>query len=99
MKHRLAILLSGRGSNFEAIADAVESGTIPNTEIVAVISDVPDARGLALAKERGLPAFAVDRRAYRRGANTRTRCSRSWSGRSPSSSASRATCGSSRASS
>jgi len=64
MKHRLAILLSGRGSNFEAIADAVESGTIPNTEIVAVISDVPDARGLALARERGLPAFAVDRREH-----------------------------------
>jgi len=64
MKHRLAILLSGRGSNFEAIADAVESGRIPNSEIVAVISDVPGARGLALAKERGLPAFAVDRRAY-----------------------------------
>jgi phosphoribosylglycinamide formyltransferase-1 len=59
---RLAILLSGRGSNFEAIADAVDSGTIPNAEIVAVISDVPDARGLARAKERGLPAFAVDRR-------------------------------------
>jgi formyltetrahydrofolate-dependent phosphoribosylglycinamide formyltransferase len=60
-QHRLAILLSGRGSNFEAIADAVESGTIPNSVIVAVISDVPQARGLARAKERGLPAFAVDR--------------------------------------
>jgi phosphoribosylglycinamide formyltransferase-1 len=63
-KHRLAILLSGRGSNFEAIADAVESGTIPNAEIVAVISDVPEARGLARAKERHLPAFAVDRRGF-----------------------------------
>jgi phosphoribosylglycinamide formyltransferase 1 len=64
MKHRLAILLSGRGSNFEAIADAVESGTIPNAEIVAVISDVPEARGLARAGERGLPAFAVDRHGF-----------------------------------
>ena len=64
MKRRLAILLSGRGSNFEAIADAVESGTIPGTEIIAVISDVPDARGLARARERGLPAFAVDRAAF-----------------------------------
>ena len=63
-KHRLAILLSGRGSNFEAIADAVESGTIPNTEIVAVLSDVPSARGLSRARERGLPAFAVDRDAF-----------------------------------
>jgi phosphoribosylglycinamide formyltransferase-1 len=58
---RLAVLLSGRGSNFEAIADAVESGRIPNAEIVAVVSDVPDARGLARARERALPAFAVDR--------------------------------------
>jgi phosphoribosylglycinamide formyltransferase-1 len=63
-KHRLAILLSGRGSNFEAIADAVDAGTIPNSEIVAVISDVPEARGLARAQERGLPAFAVDRSAF-----------------------------------
>lgn len=63
-RHRLAILLSGRGSNFEAIADAIEGGTIPGAEIVAVISDVPEARGLARAKERGLPAFAVDRRAF-----------------------------------
>jgi phosphoribosylglycinamide formyltransferase-1 len=62
---RLAILLSGRGSNFEAIAAAVDAGAIPNAEIVAVISDVPDARGLARARERGLPAFAVDRSGLR----------------------------------
>ena len=62
--HRLAILLSGRGSNFEAIADAVESGAIPKSEIVAVISDVEEAPGLARAKGRGLPAFAMDRRSY-----------------------------------
>ncbi|HEY6064534.1 MAG TPA: phosphoribosylglycinamide formyltransferase [Thermoanaerobaculia bacterium] len=58
---RLAILLSGRGSNFEAIADAVESGRIPDARIVAVVSDVPAARGLARARERGLPAFEIDR--------------------------------------
>lgn len=63
-RRRIAILLSGRGSNFEAIADAVDDGTIPNTEIVAVISDAPEARGLARARERGLPAFAVDRKAF-----------------------------------
>lgn len=60
-KHRLAILLSGRGSNFEAIADSVQSGAIPNAEIVAVISDVADAPGLNRAIERGLPAFPVPR--------------------------------------
>lgn len=63
-KHRLAVLLSGRGSNFEAIADAVADGRIPNAEIVAVVSDVPGAGGLARARERGLASFAVDRRQY-----------------------------------
>lgn len=58
---RLAILLSGRGSNFEAIADAVRGGTIPDAEVVAVISDVPTAPGLERARQRGLPALAVER--------------------------------------
>ncbi len=58
---RLAVLLSGRGSNFEAIADAVESGRIPDARVVAVISDEGQARGLARARARGLPAFAVER--------------------------------------
>jgi formyltetrahydrofolate-dependent phosphoribosylglycinamide formyltransferase len=61
---RLAVLLSGRGSNFEAIADAVRSGRIPEAEIVAVISDVAGARGLERARERGLPAVAVDRERF-----------------------------------
>ncbi len=61
-KHRLAVLLSGRGSNFEAIADAVEAGRIPGAEIVAVISDVADAPGLSRARRRGLAAHTVDRR-------------------------------------
>ena len=60
-KRRLAILLSGRGSNFEAIADAVKEGTVPDAEIVAVISDVAQAQGLERARERALPAFTVER--------------------------------------
>ncbi len=64
-RRRLAVLLSGRGSNFEAIADAVAEGRVPDAEIVAVISDVPAAPGLARARRRGLPAFAVDRRQFR----------------------------------
>jgi phosphoribosylglycinamide formyltransferase-1 len=64
MRWRLAILLSGRGSNFEAIAGATRTGAIPNAEIVAVISDVPEARGLERARERGLAAHAVDRREF-----------------------------------
>lgn len=60
-EHKLAVLLSGRGSNFEAIAEAVGDGRIPEAAIVAVISDVPEAAGLERARERRLPAFAVDR--------------------------------------
>jgi phosphoribosylglycinamide formyltransferase-1 len=60
----LAILLSGRGSNFEAIADAVDSGRIPNSQIVAVISDVAAARGLTRARERGLPSYLVERERF-----------------------------------
>jgi len=55
------VLLSGRGSNFEAIADAVEAGRIPDAEIVAVVSDVAGARGLERARQRGMRAFAVER--------------------------------------
>jgi phosphoribosylglycinamide formyltransferase 1 len=60
-KFRLAILLSGRGSNFEAIGDAIADGRIPHATIVAVISDVADAPGLNRAVERGLPAFPIPR--------------------------------------
>lgn len=60
-KFRLAILLSGRGSNFEAICDAIADGRIPHATIVAVISDVADAPGLNRAVERGLPAFPIPR--------------------------------------
>jgi phosphoribosylglycinamide formyltransferase-1 len=63
-KHRLAVLLSGRGSNFESIAEAVANGGIPNAEIVTVISDVPTAQGLVKARQRGLPAVVVDRKQY-----------------------------------
>jgi phosphoribosylglycinamide formyltransferase-1 len=61
MTRRIAVLLSGRGSNFEAIAEAVESGRIPNASIGGVISDVREARGLDLARRRGLPAEAIPR--------------------------------------
>jgi phosphoribosylglycinamide formyltransferase 1 len=60
-RRRIAILLSGRGSNFEAIADAVDAGRIPDARIVAVVSDVATARGLIRARERGLPAHDLDR--------------------------------------
>jgi len=55
---RLGILLSGRGSNFEAISDNVAAGRIP-AEIVVVISNRAQARGLELARERGLNAVCI----------------------------------------
>lgn len=59
---RLAILISGRGSNMTAIADHVRDGRLKGVEIVAVLSDRPDAAGLALARERGLETLVVERR-------------------------------------
>jgi phosphoribosylglycinamide formyltransferase-1 len=56
---RLAVLLSGRGSNFEAIANNVASGAL-DASIAVVISNRPVARGLTVAKERGIPAVALD---------------------------------------
>jgi len=55
---RLGILLSGRGSNFEAIADNVAAGSI-DAEIAVVISNRPEAPGLASARRRGLNAVAI----------------------------------------
>lgn len=55
---RLGILLSGRGSNFEAIARNVSTGTI-DAEIAVVISNRPEARGLAIANEMGLHAICI----------------------------------------
>ena len=51
---RLGILLSGRGSNFLAIARNIREGRLPNIEIAVVISNVPDAPGLAAARDLGL---------------------------------------------
>lgn len=55
---RLGILLSGRGSNFIAIADAIAEGTLPVCEIAVVVSNMADAPGLRAARERGFPAIA-----------------------------------------
>jgi len=55
---RIAILLSGRGSNFLAIQEAIARGEVP-AEIVLVASNVADAPGLARARELGLPTSAI----------------------------------------
>jgi len=63
---RIGILISGRGSNMLALADAVTDGRIPNAEIAIVISDQPNAAGLAKAKERGIETLVIERRGRRR---------------------------------
>ena len=65
---RLAILLSGRGSNFRAIDDAIVRGVL-DAEIVCVISNRPDAAGIELARERRHHAHVIDHREYASRAN------------------------------
>lgn len=60
-KARLAILISGRGSNMIAIADGINDGRIPNAAIEVVISDQPAAAGLTKANERGLETLVIER--------------------------------------
>jgi phosphoribosylglycinamide formyltransferase-1 len=55
----LGILLSGRGSNFEAIASNVAAGKIPDARIAVVISNKPDAGGIELARRLGLTAMVI----------------------------------------
>lgn len=57
---RIAVLLSGRGSNFMAIFEAIKSGFIKDAEIAVVISDKEDAKGLKFAKENGLNALFIN---------------------------------------
>src|ERR1700689_4584653 len=59
MKKRIGVLLSGRGSNFEALAESVASSRIPNAEIAIVISNRDGAPGLDRAKSHGIATRAI----------------------------------------
>src|SRR6266446_354259 len=59
---RIAILISGRGSNMVALAEATRDGRIANTEIAIVISDQPNAAGLVKAAELGIDTLVIERR-------------------------------------
>ena len=63
---RIGILISGRGSNMVALADAVREGRVPHTKLAVVISDQPNAAGLAKAKERGIETLVIERRGRER---------------------------------
>ena len=57
--HALGILLSGRGSNFVALADSIDAGRIRDAQIAVVISNKADAPGIATARQRGLNAVVI----------------------------------------
>ncbi len=59
MSKRIGVLLSGRGSNFEALAGSIAAGRIPNAEIAIVISNREAAPGVARARERNIPAQVI----------------------------------------
>jgi phosphoribosylglycinamide formyltransferase-1 len=60
--HSLGILLSGRGSNFVAIADSIDAGRIADARIAVVISNTADAPGIATGRKRGLNALVIPSR-------------------------------------
>jgi phosphoribosylglycinamide formyltransferase-1 len=71
MNKRIAVLLSGRGSNFQALADSIASSRIPNAEIAIVLSNREGAPGIDRAKTRGMatrviPSKGLEREAYDR---------------------------------
>jgi phosphoribosylglycinamide formyltransferase 1 len=71
MKKRIGVLLSGRGSNFVALANSVAAGRIPSAEVAIVVSNREGAPGIDKAKERGIttrviPSKGLEREAYDR---------------------------------
>ena len=68
---RIAILISGRGSNMAALAEAVRDGRIANAKVAIVISDQPKAAGLVRAKELGIETLVVERRGRSRAEHDR----------------------------
>ena len=66
MGKKIGVLLSGRGSNFEALAESVSAGRIPEAEIAIVVSNQPDARGLKRAEARGIAARMIPSKGLQR---------------------------------
>ena len=62
-KTRVAVMVSGGGTNLQAILDYAASGKLPDGEIVCVLSDKPDAYALERARNHGVEAIAIDRKA------------------------------------
>jgi phosphoribosylglycinamide formyltransferase 1 len=71
MKSRIGVLLSGRGSNFVALANSVDAARIPNAEIALVLSNREGAPAIDLAKARGLPTRVISSKGLEREAYDR----------------------------
>jgi phosphoribosylglycinamide formyltransferase-1 len=65
-RHRLGILLSGRGSNFLAISEAIAQGRLPNAEIAIVLSNRSDAAGITSARNAGFLTEVIEPRGRKR---------------------------------
>lgn len=61
---RIGVLVSGGGSNLQALLDAQARGELPGGKIAAVVASRPDAYALTRAEEAGVPVFVVDRKRY-----------------------------------
>ena len=66
MAKRIGVLLSGRGSNFEALADSIAAGRIPNAQIAIVISNREGAPGIERARARGIEARVIPSKGLQR---------------------------------
>src|SRR5262249_40372107 len=71
MAKRIGVLLSGRGSNFEALADSVTAGRIPQAQIAMVVSNRDGAPGIDKAKQRGIPTRVIPSKGLEREAYDR----------------------------
>ncbi len=61
---KIAVLVSGGGTNLQAIIDSIENGTITNTEIISVISNNPSAYALDRAREHGIEALVINPKTF-----------------------------------
>src|ERR1700735_3921122 len=66
MKKRIGVLLSGRGSNFEALAESAAAGRIPDAEIAIALSNREDARGIEKARAFGIEARVISSKGLER---------------------------------
>src|SRR2546423_3734826 len=71
MAKRIGVLLSGRGSNFEALADSIKAGRIPNAEIAIAISNREGAPGIEKAEQRKIPSRVIPSKGLEREAYDR----------------------------